>query len=367
MKEIVFILSSLNDPHYRKRVEEFMDHGYEVTVYGFTRTGRELPASRYVPIVLGEIQNRSFKSRISILNSKIKSISGNCNGKLCFYSSLDIAMFASLHIRSPYIYEVCDLTELTIGNKIARTVLSRMNLHYIRKSVTTIITSEGFAEHFHQIDPGKFSLIPNKVSPSVPSYNGKRKSIDKNIIRIGFAGVIRFETIYRFVKACAEYGRNIELHLFGIYNDTDEWSLKIKDLEQSNDNIIYHGPFSNPDGLPDIYSGIDMVLCTYSPTLGVKYAEPNKLYEAIYFRCPIIVSENVFLGDKVNRLNVGYVINAMDENNIKSFLSGLNESDYNKKIRGCENIPQRDCLNINEDFFRSLEMRLSEKKAFSVV
>ena len=43
MKEIVFILSSLNDPHYRKRVEEFMDHGYEVTVYGFKREGRELP------------------------------------------------------------------------------------------------------------------------------------------------------------------------------------------------------------------------------------------------------------------------------------------------------------------------------------
>lgn len=362
MKEIIFILSSLNDPHYRKRVEEFMDHGYEVTVYGFTRTGRELPESRYTPIVLGDIQNRSFRSRISILNSRIKSISKNCKGKLCFYSSMDIAIFASMYIKSPYIYEVCDLTELTIGNKLVRTVLSRMNVHYIRKSLTTIITSEGFAEHFRQIDPGKFSLIPNKVSPLIPPYNGERKSIDKDIIKIGFAGVIRFETIYHFVKACVEYGRNIELHLFGIYNNTDEWSLKIQALEQNHDNIIYHGSFSNPDDLPDIYKGIDMVLCTYSPTLGVKYAEPNKLYEAIYFRCPIIVSENVFLGDKVKRLNVGYVINAMDENNIKAFLSGLNEADYDRKIRACENIPQSDCLNINEDFFKSLEICLSDRK-----
>lgn len=358
MKEIIFILSSLNDPHYRKRVEEFMDHGYEVTVYGFKRAGRDLPDLRYTPIVLGEIQNRSFRSRIGALNSKIRSISSNCKGKLCFYSSLDIAIFAWLYIRSPYIYEVCDLTELTIGNKFARTVLSKMNIHFIRKSITTIITSEGFAEHFSEIDPRKFSLIPNKVSPDIPQFTGERKTLVKDVIRIGFAGVIRFETIYHFVKACAEYGKNIELHLYGIYNGEDEWSLKIQDLERNHDNITFHGRFSNPDGLPAIYSNIDLALCTYPPTLGVKYAEPNKLYEAIYFRCPIIVSEKVFLGDKVKRLNVGYVINAMDENDIKLFLSGLNEADYHEKVMACEGISQIDCLNINEDFFRRLESEI---------
>ena len=354
MKEIVFVLSSLNDPHYRKRVEEFMDHGYEVTVYGFKRAGRDLPKSRYTPIILGEIQNRSFSSRIGTQNAGIRSISGKCKGKLCFYSSLDIALFASMHIKSPYIYEVCDLTELTIGNRLIRGILTALNRRFIRKSITTIITSEGFAQHFAVIDPGKFSLIPNKVSPDIPAYTAERKAIDKDPIRIGFAGVIRFETIYHFVKATAEFGRNIELHLFGIYNDTDKWSVKICEIERNSDNVIYHGPFSNPDGLPAIYSGIDMVLCTYSPTFGVKYAEPNKLYEAIYFRCPIIVSENVFLGDKVKRLNVGYVINAMDEDEIKTFLAGLNQADYNKKVIACESIPQRDCLNINDDFFKKI-------------
>ena len=355
MKEIVFILSSLNDPHYRKRVEEFMDHGYSVTVYGFKRIGRDLPDSRYTPIVLGEIPNRSFKSRIRILNSSIRSISKNCNGKLCFYSSLDIAIFGSLYIKAPYIYEVCDLTELTINNRLVRGALSKMNMRFIRKSVTTIITSQGFAEHFSKIDSGKFSLIPNKVSPEIPKYVGQRKSIDKDLIRIGFAGVIRFETIYHFVKACAEYGKNIELHLYGIYNGTDEWSLKIQDIESRYDNVHYHGKFSNPEDLPDIYSDIDMVLCTYPPTLSVKYAEPNKLYEAIYFRCPIIVSEKVFLGDKVRKLNVGYVINAMDENSIKTFFSNLNEAEYHQRIMACESIPQSDCLNINDDFFEDLE------------
>jgi glycosyltransferase involved in cell wall biosynthesis len=355
MKQIVFILSSLNDSHFRKRVEEFMENGYHVKVYGFKRRGQKLPVLRYEPVVLGEIENRNFSARLSLYNKSIKGIAKECKGKLCFYSSLDIALFARLYFKAPYIYEVCDLTELTIGNRLIRSLLSKINASVIKKSIITIITSEGFAEYFVKIPHNKFYLIPNKVSPGMPAYIGKERLLRTERIRIGFAGVIRFESIYHFVKACADYGNSIEMHLFGIYSDADKWASLIEKIEKNSDNVFYHGRFSNPDDLPSIYDGIDLVLCTYPPTLGVKYAEPNKLYEAIYFRCPIIVSENVFLGEKVNRLNIGYVINAMEENGIKSFLQSLNESDYKKKVEACETIPQSECLNINEEFFSQLE------------
>lgn len=355
MKEIYFILSSLNDSHFRKRVEEFLDHGYHVKVYGFKRRGQSLPPMRYTPIVLGEIENRNFSARLSLFNRSIKSIAKECRGKLCFYSSLDIAIFAKKYIRAPYIYEVCDLTELTIGSPIIRAILTRINESVIRKSQKTIITSEGFADYFSKLPQNKFYLIPNKVSAEMPKYQDKERRLNIDKVRIGFAGVIRFESIYHFVKACADYGKNIEMHLFGIYSDADEWAAKIEQIEKDNKNIIFHGRFSNPDDLPSIYEGIDLVLCTYPPTLGVKYAEPNKLYEAIYFRCPIIVSEKVFLGDKVNKLNIGYVIDAMDENKIRLFLESLNASDYQSKIDACKSIPQIDCVNRNDDFFKQIE------------
>ncbi len=114
MKEIAFVLSSLNDTHFKKRVEEFMIHGYQVKVYGFIRKGQKLPPLRYSPVILGEIVNRNFKSRLSLLNKCIKEISKECEGKLCFYSSLDIAIFAKKYIRAPYIYEVCDLSLIHI-------------------------------------------------------------------------------------------------------------------------------------------------------------------------------------------------------------------------------------------------------------
>ena len=355
MKQITFILSSLNDSHFRKRVEEFVEHGYEVKVFGFKRVGQKLPDFKYPVTVLGEIKNRNFRARLTLFNKSIRSIAKDCEGKLCFYSSLDIALFARFYIKAPYIYEVCDLTELTIGNKYIRMFLSYVNEKSILGSKRTIITSEGFANYFNKLPADKFCLIPNKVSPSIPPYEYKEKEFKSDKIRIGFAGVIRFESIYHFVKACADYGRNIEMHLYGIYSDADEWAAKIEELANTRTNVHYHGRFANPDGLPAIYESIDMVLCTYPPTLGVKYAEPNKLYEAIYYRCPIIVSENVFLGEKVARMNIGYVINAMDEGNIRDFLKGLNAPDYKQKIEACKAIPQKDCLNVNDKFFKEIE------------
>lgn len=355
MKEIIFVLSSLNDSHFRKRVEEFMDNGYQVKVFGFKRKGQNLPVLRYEPVILGEIENRNFSARLSLFNKSIKGIAKECKGKLCFYSSLDIALFAKLYIKAPYIYEVCDLTELTIGNPILRSALTKVNELVIKKSQKTIITSEGFAECFSKLPQDKFYLIPNKVSANMPPYVDKGRVLNIDKIKIGFAGVIRFESIYHFVKACADYGKNVEMHLFGIYSDADEWAAKMEQIEKSSENVFFHGWFSNPGDLPSIYEGIDLVLCTYPPTLGVKYAEPNKLYEAIYFRCPIIVSEKVFLGDKVNRLNIGYVIDAMNEDKIKHFLDSLNASDYHAKIEACQSILQGDCINRNDDFFKIIE------------
>jgi glycosyltransferase involved in cell wall biosynthesis len=352
-KEIVFILSSLNDSHFRKRVEEFMDNGYEVIVYGYVRKGQDLSNLKYSPVILGEIDNRSFLKRIPFLNRTIKSIAKDCEGKHCFYSSLDIAFFGRKYIKSQYIYEVCDLTELTISNTLIRNFLIYQNKKSIKRSLLTIITSEAFSEFFKGVSPEKFYLIPNKVSPDCNPLGGIERSLN-NRIKIGFVGVIRFETTYHFAKVCSEI-HNVELHLYGIFSKGDSYSEEIEKLTNVSDNIIYHGRFSNPDDLPSIYKEIDLVLSAYPPTPGVIYAEPNKLYEALFFRCPIIVNQGTYLGRKVNRLNVGYVIDSMNESNIRGFLESLNPESYNEKIRACRTIPLLDCINKNDGFFKKME------------
>lgn len=354
MKEIVFILSSLCDPHFRKRVEEFAEHGYKVKVYGYKRHNQNIQQFPVEPHILGEISNRNYLKRLRLFYTSIKSIAKECKGKLCFYSSLDIAMFARALIKSPYIYEICDLTELCVGNEILSKLLIWQNKKTVKHSYKTILTSEGFIDFFKTLPNDKIYLIPNKVSPECKPIENISRHFNPKKIKIGFVGVIRFSTIYRFIKVCVEKFDNVEIHLFGIYSDGDEYSKKIKDLEGKYDSITFHGRFANPNDLPSIYSKIDLVLCTYTPSPGVNYAEPNKLYEAIFFRCPIIVSSNTFLGTKVQRLKVGYAIDATNEDAIENFIKRLNDKSYNERITCCNSIPIEKCYNINDDFFKSI-------------
>ena len=66
MKEIVFILSSLCDPHFRKRVEEFAEHGYKVKVYGYKRHNQNIQQFPVEPHILGEISNRNYLKRLRL-------------------------------------------------------------------------------------------------------------------------------------------------------------------------------------------------------------------------------------------------------------------------------------------------------------
>lgn len=355
MKEVVFILSSLCDPHYRKRVEEFVEHGYNVKVYGFKRCNQKIQSFPVEPIILGEISNRDYFKRLQLFYTSIKHIAKECVGKLCFYSSLDIALFARNLIKAQYIYEICDLTELCVGNKLLSKFLIWQNKKTVKHSVKTILTSEGFIDFFKDLPSDKICLVPNKVSPDCKPIDNLARQFNPQKIKIGFVGVIRFSTIYRFIKVCAERFNNVEIHLFGIFSDGDIYSQKTKELSEKYDSIKYHGRFQNPDDLPSIYSQIDMVLSTYTPSPGVNYAEPNKLYEAIFFRCPIIVSSGTFLGKKVNKSCVGYTINATNEDEIAEFIESLNEKSYNDRVKGCLKVPLNECYNINDTFFKNIE------------
>ena len=345
-----FVLGALNDSHYRKRVEEFVKQGYDVQVFGFLREGQTLPEYPCSVNVLGTIKERHYKDRLMLFYKQMRLIAPKCKDTICFYSSLDIALFAKLSNNLPYIYEVCDLTELVISNKLIRRFLVALNKRCINHSLLTIVTSQGFFDYFKEVRREKLILIPNKVSPDCPTDIIEKKNTIKKPFKIGFVGVIRFESTFHFIQACQKR-KDVEIHLYGIYSEGDHWSAKIKEIVDSSSNMEFHGRFKNPADLPSIYSQIDMVLCAYTPSPGVIYAEPNKLYEAIYFRKPIIVSEGTFLGDKVRKMNIGYVVDSMNEDSIGNFLDGLTISSYMKKLDNCHMINQEDCIDKYPQLF----------------
>jgi glycosyltransferase involved in cell wall biosynthesis len=118
-------------------------------------------------------------------------------------------------------------------------------------------------------------------------------------------------------------------------------------------NVFYHGRFKNPEDLPVIYKNIDLLLCAYDYRIdNVRYAEPNKLYESIYFRKPIIVSSNTFLAKKVSDLGIGYHLDSLDNNAIISFIQNITLESIETKRDACSDISQEECI-INDQLLFS--------------
>lgn len=359
--KIIFIINSIKQVRCIRRVQEFQDAGYQTEVYAFDRTDDERKVQDIGAKIIGLIQNGSgYFKRMKMMRKAIRSINyeRDQHNVIFYLFNFDVAMaFLSLHyFENPkYIYEVSDLSELTIQNSLVRQAIIKINKNMMMRALLNVFTSEGFKDFYTKIPAEKIVVIPNRISSSCPLPEQCQRTVAKSKIRIGFVGIVRFVTTLNFAKVIAESFPNIELHLYGIISKEDSDALRIESLSCSAKNIILHGAYESPKDLPYIYKNIDFVLSAYPPTPGVIYAEPNKLYEAIYFRCPIIVGNRTFLGKKVEKLNIGYVVDAMNADSIYQFLSTLDEKVYQEKVWGCKKIPQKECLNINDCLFSKIE------------
>lgn len=363
VKEIVFIAGTTKQPRVIRRINDFIEHGYDVHVYAFEREGDKRQSSNLKMTVLGSIESgRGYLSRLLYVRSSIKKeVFPLYKGKNVLYYMFGFDMASacsSLFKKGSFIFELADLQELNY-NGIVRKILVEWNRRIMNRSFETVLTSEGFKEYYfgdkmvHNI-----SVLPNKLNRGVKLLSFPHKELDINHLKIGFTGAIRFNTVLRFAQVVDKYFPKIELHFYGQCNDLDI-KKDIEDLFDNSNNVFFHGVFKNPDDLPNIYSEVDMILALYpSDKMGVIYAEPNKLYEAIYYEKPIIVSEKIFLGNKVTRLNVGFAIDGLGEDSIKKFLSSLTKERIEEKIEACRKIEKDYSIDDSSAFFEKLESKL---------
>lgn len=359
--KIVFILSSAEDTHQINRVEEFINEGYDVEVYAFNRTNvvQSKNLGKFKITSIGSFANYdSYQSRIPIIYKGIKKVADLYKKEkdiVFFYQGLSVALFGFKLIKAPFIYEECDLLHVSISNKIVRKILDVFDKQIIKKSLLTIFTSEGFAQyHFGNDIPSNIHLVTNRLQESISSVPPLiLRNVDMNNLQIAFVGSIRYDSVYNFVKVFLMKFPQHDFHLFGKYG-SDEF----KTFEEYP-NFHYHGVFKNPDDLPHIYSQIDLILCTYDARgINERYAEPNKLYEAIYFEKPIIVSSGTFLAEKVKKLGIGYDVDALNGNEVIEFISKLEIEHLLEKSYNAHKIDKKYCINVNDEFFNILKLKL---------
>lgn len=357
---MVFILTSSVNTNSIKRIDEFVSRGYDVKAYGFMRDLDVPNKSKSVDIeILGSYKNDlSYYKRCAIIYKGIKRVLKETSDQpsLYYLIGLDVAMFFRLQSRRPYLYEEADLVHANFNNKPLKGTYEWIDRSVIHHSLISLFRSEGFLKyHFGEKIPENVHVIANRLNVGIKEFEIIPKHpIDLTHLKIGYVGFIRYESIANFAKVfCTHFPHN-DFHFYGTY--TSEGEKKMFDGMDAFENCHFHGSFKSPDELGRIYSEFDLVLSTYDVSSeNVRYAEPNKIYEAIYFETPIIVSSGTFLADKVNRLGIGFDIDAMDENAIVSFVNNLSEERLSSIINNIKRIDKNSVININDGFFEKFE------------
>lgn len=360
--KIIFILASHWNTNNIKRIEEFIANGYTVDVYSFFRD-KIAPSCSFPIHDIGEFSNNlSYLNRIGIMYRGIKAVLKKTKHDRCIYYLIrnDVALLYSLMCRKPYIFEEADMTHLNINNSLLRNLLELRIKRIIRKSFISVFRSEGFLKcHFGNNVPENTYVIPNRLHPAVKQLSSCNKhTVDGEHLKIGFVGGIRYNSIFLFAKTLLEHFPNHEMHFYG-FCQTEKDRNRFYQLKKFP-NCTFHGKFDSPKDLPDIYSKIDLVLSAYDVTgINSRYAEPNKLYESIYFGVPIIVSAGTFIAEKVNRLGVGFDVDAASEDKIIAFINNLTTADILQKASNAACIAKDSCINENPRFFEMLANKLN--------
>lgn len=361
--KIVFVLNAVSITRCQKRVQEFIDHGYQVDVYGFERGGETYakPDNYEIETIGYHSVSMSYFKRLLVITKSLRELHKRYKHQkdvVFYYFFFDVAFAASMVSNRPYIYEESDIPYANLSITMLRNFLKRKDRNIIRKSLLTVMTSEGFISyHGLENERANIQLVPNRVNPALLHLPYEHKTFDESHLSIGFVGGFRYQSVINFAEVVGKEFPQIDFHVFGNIMQNKE---TIEQLDKDCDNIHLHGIFKNPQDLPSVYEHLDLVLATYDVTsINAQYAEPNKMYESIFFRVPIIVSKETFLSDKVSRLGIGYAINGLDKNEIRCLLANLKKEDYEKRINSLKAIPQEEAINANPKLFEYLDKTLN--------
>lgn len=353
---IVFIALQLSQPRCIKRIKSIYDSGFKIKVYGFD-SGLYNESLNSLPFPVERIikrdKNQTRLKKIFTFIGHIKRIlRENSKDDLYYIFGYEIASLCRLLGCRNYVYEEADVTAAREKNNFVRSIMLKMDRYIIRHSYRTVLTSGGFVSYIfpNGAPKDKIIMMPNKLSPY---FDEKMKSqvssspIDVNHIRFGFIGLIRYpNTIVRFAKVIGREYPQHEFHFWGQPEREDYLDEEIRSYK----NVFLHGRFKNPDDLMNIYEKTDISIVCYDTASGnVRIAEPNKIYESIFFETPLVVSSGTYLSERATQLGVGYNIDASSDQFIAKFVDDICAEDLKDKINNLKLIPWEEVIDNSKE------------------
>lgn len=237
--------------------------------------------------------------------------------------------FWSGKFKNKYILDIRDFS--SEGIKLYSMCVNRL----VKKSSMTVISSEKFKTWL--VDSPKISVAHNMP---INYTENDSVTLKKGLpFTIGYVGLVNYEKQNCALLDAFAKDENVKL----VYKGTIEKSCHIKEYcETANmKNVIFTGRYNNSEK-QYLYNDIDMINAIYgNNSLVVTTALPNKLYDCIIYKKPMLASKGTYLGELVEKYHIGLAIDTEKDDISTNIHEYVNDFDEKLFLAGCQELLEK--------------------------
>lgn len=333
--KVILIRSNPIDPDVRvtKEAQTLADAGYDVNILGWDR----------------EKKNPKIECRSNFLIHRIK-LKAPLGIKIIFYLPLwwiyefiwllkekwDIvhasdfdtfipALIAAKIKKKPIIYDIYDFyADVVTLPKLLRWITAKIDKFFMKFASAVIIVDKSILKQIGGYINNYVVIIMNTPQDIFKDIKLEKKpDNEKDIFTIFYLGGIyktRYPNLDKIILSIKGM-KGVELIIGGYADDNTINELK-KNMENIK-NAKFIGKITDEEAIKYTIKA-DLLFALYDPSgLSNRYLSPNKLFEAMMYAKPILVSENSTMAEIVRENNYGIVVNCRDVKEIKEAIIKL--------------------------------------------
>ncbi|NJM33518.1 MAG: glycosyltransferase family 4 protein [Rhodomicrobium sp.] len=245
-----------------------------------------------------------------------------------------VAVLAKLLSRSraPIVYEVLDIRGVFIGKGLAGRVFRFAERALMKASSLLVVSAPEYISRYfvpYQRFDGAWFLLENKLPGPMA---GTAALIPRLSLPpgppwvIGMFGVLRCARSFDILCKLAErLGDKVKIYLRGVPSETDIPLARIEAACAAHPNVIFDGPYNNPQDLSDIYGRIHFIwTADYLDAGGNSdWSLTNRIYEGGLMGAVLISAKGLATGRMIEEKGLGFIIGEPIEESAAELIEGM--------------------------------------------
>lgn len=319
---IAFFGHDSADAAIRRRIQALQHDGLDVVGYMMHR--RAPGDLDWDNVDLGETRDGAFLQRFRsiFLGADIAAKEAEpLRAADIFYArNLDMLSLAflvkrKLKLDTPVIYESLDVHRLLSRRDPIGGILRGLEGRLLSRCAALIVSSPGFVEHhFERYYPNRFTahLVENRLAAGANygprAQPGIRPAAQP--LQVGWVGMLRCQRSLDLLSQVADMlGDRVHIHLHGLPARTE--IAEFEPVIDRRANMTYHGKYTSPEGLADIYKSLDIVWAGDFMEAGQNsvWLLPNRIYEGGYYGVPSVAPGGTQTAAWIHAHEVGFTVN----------------------------------------------------------